>query len=128
MAVTTVFTPTFSSLGQNQRYSPKRVAISPSRTRWRAPTKSPPKRRQQTQSPNRQQTKRSVEMKKEKKVWKEGEYPGDNKIITPRRTLVKNVKKRIDDRTAAKAWTPTVTEILADVIQNKQWEDALEVN
>lgn len=124
MAVTAVFNPTFSSLGQNQRYSPKRAATAPSHPRW----SSPPKRRQQTQSPNRQHTKLMVETKKEKKVWKEGEFPGDNKIIAPRRMLVKNVKKRIDDRTAAKAWTPTVTETLADVIQNKQWEDALEVN
>lgn len=63
-----------------------------------------------------------------KKHWKEDEFPGFTEgSVPPRRSPIKNVKKKLDDRAEAKAWVPTVTETLADKIQKKLWEDALEV-
>ena len=38
------------------------------------------------------------------------------------------MKKKLDDRIAAKAWVSTVTETLVDKIQKRQWEAALEVS
>ncbi|KAK8948543.1 Pentatricopeptide repeat-containing protein [Platanthera zijinensis] len=61
--------------------------------------------------------------------WKAGEFPGvsgDSITGSPRRPI-KNVKKKMVARAAAKAWACTVTEALADRIQKKQWEQALEV-
>ncbi|OAY62578.1 Pentatricopeptide repeat-containing protein, chloroplastic [Ananas comosus] len=65
-----------------------------------------------------------------KRHWKEGEFPGASEGSAPRpppRTPIKNLKKKADDRAAAAAWACTVTEALADRIQKRQWEDALEV-
>ncbi|KAL0927348.1 hypothetical protein M5K25_001512 [Dendrobium thyrsiflorum] len=64
-----------------------------------------------------------------KRHWKEGEFPGvsESSIAGFSRTPIKNVKKKIDDRAAAKAWACTVTEALSDRIQKKQWQEALEV-
>ncbi|KAJ0980003.1 hypothetical protein J5N97_015477 [Dioscorea zingiberensis] len=64
-----------------------------------------------------------------KRHWKEGEFPGvaDESILGSRRPPIKNIKKKLDDRTAAKGWVSTVTETLVDKIQKRQWEAALEV-
>ncbi|RZR76559.1 hypothetical protein BHM03_00001415 [Ensete ventricosum] len=64
-----------------------------------------------------------------KRHWKEGEFPGisESSISRQPRTPIKNLKKKADDRAAAKAWACTVTEALADRIQKKQWQEALEV-
>ncbi|XP_068659865.1 pentatricopeptide repeat-containing protein At3g06430, chloroplastic [Aristolochia californica] len=64
-----------------------------------------------------------------KRLWKEGEFPGvsETSLSRPRKSPIKNIKKKIDDRNAAKAWVPTVTETLTDKIEKKQWEVALEV-
>ncbi|XP_010914763.1 pentatricopeptide repeat-containing protein At3g06430, chloroplastic [Elaeis guineensis] len=64
-----------------------------------------------------------------KRHWKEGEFPGVSEaaVSKPPRTPIKNVKKKVDDRAAAKAWVSTVTEALAEKIQKKQWQEALEV-
>jgi len=65
----------------------------------------------------------------EKRHWKAGEFPGtaappDSKAS---RTPLKNVKKRLDARADAKAWACTVTEALADCINSKSWQEALQV-
>ncbi|THU55965.1 hypothetical protein C4D60_Mb11t12250 [Musa balbisiana] len=64
-----------------------------------------------------------------KRHWKEGEFPGISESSVSRRprTPIKNLKKKADDRATAKAWACTVTEALADRIQKKQWQEALEV-
>ncbi|KAK3445609.1 hypothetical protein EUGRSUZ_A01491 [Eucalyptus grandis] len=70
-----------------------------------------------------------------KRHWKEGEYPGisENSRAAAaaangrRRPPLKNVKKRLDRRSDAKAWACTVTEALSDRILKKQWAEALEV-
>ncbi|XP_039117922.1 pentatricopeptide repeat-containing protein At3g06430, chloroplastic-like [Dioscorea cayenensis subsp. rotundata] len=64
-----------------------------------------------------------------KRHWKEGEFPGvtDESILGSPRPPIKNLKKKLDDRNAAKAWVSTVTETLVDKIQKRQWEAALEV-
>ncbi|PKA48163.1 Pentatricopeptide repeat-containing protein [Apostasia shenzhenica] len=64
-----------------------------------------------------------------KRHWSVGEFPGksDISILRSQRPPIKNVKKKVDRRAAAKAWVCTVTEALADKIQKKQWEQALEV-
>ncbi|KAK9136567.1 hypothetical protein Sjap_007161 [Stephania japonica] len=61
-----------------------------------------------------------------KRHWKDGEFPGTLESA-PRRNPIKNLKKKIDNKNKAKAWVNTVTEALADRIQKKQWEEALEV-
>ncbi|XXG74021.1 hypothetical protein AAC387_Pa07g2845 [Persea americana] len=65
------------------------------------------------------------------RLWKVGEHPGvsdaSHSRSLPRSTPLKNVKKKIDDRNAAKGWASTVTEALSEKIQKKQWEAALEV-
>ncbi|XP_077219130.1 tetratricopeptide repeat (TPR)-like superfamily protein [Tasmannia lanceolata] len=62
-----------------------------------------------------------------KRHWKEGEFPGISDASVRKRTPLKNVKKKMDDKREAKAWTSTVTETLSQAIQKKQWEHALEV-
>ncbi|XP_010270963.1 PREDICTED: pentatricopeptide repeat-containing protein At3g06430, chloroplastic [Nelumbo nucifera] len=65
-----------------------------------------------------------------KRHWKEGEFPGISDASFPsssNRTPLKNVKKKMDNKNKAKAWANTVTEALADRIQKKLWEDALQV-
>ncbi|XP_031486748.1 pentatricopeptide repeat-containing protein At3g06430, chloroplastic [Nymphaea colorata] len=64
-----------------------------------------------------------------KRLWKEGLYPGtsDSSVASPTRTPIKNHKKKMDDKKAAKAWVPTVTECLAERIAKMQWQEALEV-
>ncbi|KAJ8630912.1 hypothetical protein MRB53_024235 [Persea americana] len=65
------------------------------------------------------------------RLWKVGEHPGvsdaSHSRSLPRSTPLKNVKKKIDDRNAAKGWASTVTEALSEKIQKKQWEAALEI-
>ncbi|XXG74090.1 hypothetical protein AAC387_Pa07g2899 [Persea americana] len=65
------------------------------------------------------------------RLWKVGEHPGvsdaSHSRSSPRSTPLKNVKKKIDDKNAAKGWASTVTEALSEKIQKKQWEAALEV-
>ncbi|GKA30269.1 pentatricopeptide repeat-containing protein [Tanacetum coccineum] len=67
---------------------------------------------------------------KKKKIWKQGEYPGDvsgsgrNKN---RRTPIKNIKKKLDRKNNLNAWVSTVTESLSDSIETKQWQRALQV-
>ncbi|XP_058075913.1 pentatricopeptide repeat-containing protein At3g06430, chloroplastic [Magnolia sinica] len=64
-----------------------------------------------------------------KRHWKEGEFPGISETSLPHspRSPIKNLKKKMDNKKAAKAWVSTVTETLAEKIEKKQWEDALEV-
>ncbi|XP_043724450.1 pentatricopeptide repeat-containing protein At3g06430, chloroplastic [Telopea speciosissima] len=64
-----------------------------------------------------------------KRLWKTGEFPGisDASVLNPSRTPIKNVKKKVDKKNNAKAWVNTVTEALAERIQKKQWEGALQV-
>ncbi|OWM63251.1 pentatricopeptide repeat-containing protein At3g06430, chloroplastic [Punica granatum] len=62
--------------------------------------------------------------------WKEGEFPGISETSVPgtsRKAPLKNVKKKLDRKSSAKAWVNTVTEALADRISKKQWQEALEV-
>ncbi|XP_072996461.1 pentatricopeptide repeat-containing protein At3g06430, chloroplastic [Typha latifolia] len=67
--------------------------------------------------------------KPKKRHWKEGEFPGvtEGSVSRTPKTPIKNMKKKADDKAAAKAWTSTVTEALVEKIQKKQWEEALEV-
>lgn len=66
--------------------------------------------------------------REKKKHWKEGEFPGDTEGSSRRSSSpIKNLKKKADAREEAKAWVPTVTETLADKVQKRQWEEALEV-
>lgn len=63
-----------------------------------------------------------------KRHWKKGEYPGMSENTKPsRRTPIKNIKKKLDHKNKAKAWVCTVTETLSDLIQKKNWLEALEV-
>lgn len=63
-----------------------------------------------------------------KRIWKEGEFPGITEPVNPRRTPMKNVKKKLDRRSKANGWANTVTETLSDLIAKKQWIQALEVS
>ncbi|XP_020274854.1 pentatricopeptide repeat-containing protein At3g06430, chloroplastic [Asparagus officinalis] len=97
-------------------HPPSRSSSSTSRSRTLTPKRSSPSPPQPPPATPR------------KKHWKEGEFPGVSEGALPsRRGPIKNVKKKIEDRAEAKAWVPTVTETLADKIQRKQWQDALEV-
>ncbi|CAE5966346.1 unnamed protein product [Arabidopsis arenosa] len=62
-----------------------------------------------------------------KRLWKDGEFPGITEPVNPRRTPIKNVKKKLDRRSKANGWANTVTETLSDLIAKKQWLQALEV-
>ncbi|KAG6594038.1 Pentatricopeptide repeat-containing protein, chloroplastic, partial [Cucurbita argyrosperma subsp. sororia] len=59
--------------------------------------------------------------------WKQGEFPGITQTSAPKKTPLKNVKKKLDRENHAKAWANTVTEALSDHIANKRWLPALEV-
>lgn len=59
-----------------------------------------------------------------------GEYPARPHApinSNPKRTPIKNIKKKVDRKNNAKAWVNTVTESLSEAIQNKQWIRALQV-
>lgn len=66
-----------------------------------------------------------------KKIWKQGEYPGDvsgsDRSKSSRRTPIKNIKKKMDRKKNLNAWVSTVTEALSDSIETKQWQRALQV-
>nr|POE69404.1 pentatricopeptide repeat-containing protein, chloroplastic [Quercus suber] len=66
-----------------------------------------------------------------KKHWKQGEFPGFSETsvygTSKRKTPLKNVKKKLDRKNNAKAWANTVTETLSELIQKKQWLQALQV-
>lgn len=65
-----------------------------------------------------------------KRHWKEGEFPGISQTFIPgnsKKTPIKNLKKKLDRKNNAKAWANTVTEALSELIQKKQWLQALEV-
>ncbi|XP_047950328.1 pentatricopeptide repeat-containing protein At3g06430, chloroplastic [Salvia hispanica] len=66
-----------------------------------------------------------------KKHWKAGEYPAQIQTSTTqlpkRRSPIKNIKKKLDNKNNAKAWVNTVTESLSDAIDKKQWLRALQV-
>ncbi|OAY56216.1 pentatricopeptide repeat-containing protein At3g06430, chloroplastic isoform X2 [Manihot esculenta] len=62
-----------------------------------------------------------------KKHWKQGEFPGTTESFVPRRTPLKNIKKKLDRKNNARAWVNTVTEALSDRILKKHWSQALEV-
>jgi hypothetical protein len=65
-----------------------------------------------------------------KRHWKEGEFPGISQTFIPgtsKKTPIKNLKKKVDRKQNAKAWANTVTEALSELIQKKQWVQALEV-
>lgn len=66
-----------------------------------------------------------------KRHWKEGEFPGISETAltgTNRKAPLKNVKKKLDRKSSAKAWVNTVTEALAERVSKKQWREALEVS
>lgn len=62
-----------------------------------------------------------------KKHWKQGEFPGVSESSAPRRTPLKNIKKKLDRKEKAKAWVNTVTEEFSTSIEKKQWLRALQV-
>ncbi|KAL4590672.1 hypothetical protein LXL04_003612 [Taraxacum kok-saghyz] len=74
----------------------------------------------------------SVAAPKKKKLWKQGEYPGDVAGTSSfdrnkRRTPNKNIKKKADRKDNLNSWVNTVTEAFTESINNKQWLRALEV-
>ncbi|KAJ8766375.1 hypothetical protein K2173_022434 [Erythroxylum novogranatense] len=69
----------------------------------------------------------SSSSQKQQRHWKQGQYPGITEISRPKRAPIKNLKKKLDRKSDAKAWANTVTEALSDSIQKKQWSQALEV-
>lgn len=65
-----------------------------------------------------------------KRHWKKGEFPGISETFIPgtsKNKPIKNLKKKADRKNNAKAWANTVTEALSELIQKKQWHQALEV-
>ncbi|PNT16681.1 hypothetical protein POPTR_010G153900v4 [Populus trichocarpa] len=62
-----------------------------------------------------------------KKHWKQGEFPGFTDASRPRRTAIKNIKKKLDRKSKAKAWVNTVAEALTDCVLKKQWLQAIQV-
>nr|XP_043606436.1 pentatricopeptide repeat-containing protein At3g06430, chloroplastic [Erigeron canadensis] len=74
---------------------------------------------------------RSVAEPKKKKLWKQGEYPGDVSVNernnNKRRSPIKNIKKKMDRRDNLNPWVSTVTEALSDSIETKNWLRALQV-
>ncbi|XP_071706796.1 pentatricopeptide repeat-containing protein At3g06430, chloroplastic-like [Rutidosis leptorrhynchoides] len=69
---------------------------------------------------------------KRKKLWKQGEYPGDVSTNSgdrnnKKRTPIKNIKKKLDRKSNLNPWVSTVTEALSDSIEAKQWLRALQV-
>lgn len=74
----------------------------------------------------------SVAAPKKKKLWKQGEYPGDVAGTSSfdrnkRRSPSKTIKKQPDRKNDLNTGVITVTEALSDSINNKQWLRALEV-
>ncbi|CAH1453243.1 unnamed protein product [Lactuca virosa] len=74
----------------------------------------------------------SVAAPKKKKLWKQGEYPGDVAGTSSfdrnkRRSPTKTIKKQPDRKNDLNTGVITVTEALSDSINNKQWLRALEV-
>ncbi|KVH24770.1 pentatricopeptide repeat-containing protein At3g06430, chloroplastic [Cynara cardunculus var. scolymus] len=74
----------------------------------------------------------SVAAPKKKKIWRQGEYPGNvpensSFDMKKRRTPIKNIKKKLDRKDNLNPWVKTVTEALSDSINTKQWLRALEV-
>ncbi|WOL15768.1 hypothetical protein Cni_G24549 [Canna indica] len=115
--------PRRSSVGAPPR--PRlRPSSSPPRPRSRPSSSPPPSIATLPRPPSRPAT------PPKKRHWKEGEFPGVSESAASSRrprTPIKNIKKKIDDRAAAKAWACTVTEALSDRIHKKQWREALEV-
>ncbi|KAL3829303.1 hypothetical protein ACJIZ3_018105 [Penstemon smallii] len=73
-----------------------------------------------------------------KKHWKVGEYPGisetsiskfsnNDNFNKKKRTPIKNIKKKLDNKEKSTAWVNTVTEALSEAIEKKQWLRALQV-
>ncbi|WCJ23215.1 Tetratricopeptide repeat (TPR)-like superfamily protein [Euphorbia peplus] len=62
-----------------------------------------------------------------KKHWKQGEFPGITQVSAPKRSPIKNIKKKLDRKLNSTAWVCTVTETLSDSILKKQWLHALQV-
>ncbi|MQL74516.1 hypothetical protein Taro_006878 [Colocasia esculenta] len=91
--------------------------------------RSQPKRRPVAPPAPRQPQQQKPPAAAKKRHWKAGEFYGvsEGSLAVPPRTPLKNVKKKLDDREAAKAWACTVTEALAEKIQKKDWMGALEV-
>uniref|UniRef100_A0A0A9DZA8 Pentacotripeptide-repeat region of PRORP domain-containing protein n=1 Tax=Arundo donax TaxID=35708 RepID=A0A0A9DZA8_ARUDO len=84
---------------------------------------APPQGKRRPSEPSRSQ------VSDRKRHWKAGEFPETAAGPSSRapRTPLKNVKKRLDARADAKAWACTVTEALADRINSKNWQEALQV-
>ncbi|KAI3825492.1 hypothetical protein L1987_06982 [Smallanthus sonchifolius] len=75
---------------------------------------------------------RSVAAPTKKKLWKQGEYPGDvsgNSSFdrNKKRTPIKNIKKKLDRKNNLNPWVNTVTQALSGSIDAKQWLRALEI-
>ncbi|KAJ0540271.1 putative tetratricopeptide-like helical domain superfamily [Helianthus annuus] len=70
-----------------------------------------------------------AEPMKKKKVWKQGEYPGDVSSFdrNQRRTPIKNIKKKLDRKSNLNPWVNTVTQALSEAIDTKHWLTALEI-
>ncbi|XP_042407913.1 pentatricopeptide repeat-containing protein At3g06430, chloroplastic-like [Zingiber officinale] len=100
-----------------------------------APARSPPNNRHWKEGPSYSssstlpRSSAPASSPPKKRHWKEGEFPGASESFPSRRPRmpIKNIKKKMDDRAAAKAWVCTVTEALADRIQKRQWQEALKV-
>ncbi|GAB2281885.1 hypothetical protein Dimus_016448 [Dionaea muscipula] len=82
-------------------------------------------------SPSSSRTDSVSEPTRKRRIWKEGEFPGTTEHSSfpgiSKRLPRKNVKKKLERKEKAKAWVSTVTESLSDLIQKKQWSQALEV-
>ncbi|KAI7755421.1 hypothetical protein M8C21_027728, partial [Ambrosia artemisiifolia] len=66
---------------------------------------------------------------KKKKIWKQGEYPGDvsSTFDSKRRTPIKNIKKKLDRKANLNPWVNTVTQALSQAIETKHWLTALQI-
>lgn len=98
------------------------------RTTERPPPNPPPSRNAAGGEPEGNS---SGSSRNRQRHWKAGEFPGaaesQSQSGRTRRGPIKNVKKRLDARAEAKAWACTVTEALADRINAKNWQEALQV-
>ncbi|XP_031098569.1 pentatricopeptide repeat-containing protein At3g06430, chloroplastic [Ipomoea triloba] len=74
-------------------------------------------------------TSSSAVVSPKKRHWKQGEFPAGIQTSDSdrKRTPIKNIKKKLNKRSKAKAWANTVTEELSDCIHYKQWFQALQV-
>ncbi|KAG0497931.1 hypothetical protein HPP92_002622 [Vanilla planifolia] len=124
------FPPSPSKAGFSSTVRPSRVFFCSFRPRIRRRSStSSPSSRSTSSPPKKAPSVDSPPPPPKKRHWKAGEFPGtsESSIAGSPRPPIKNVKKKIDDRAAAKAWACTVTEAFSDRVEKKQWEQALDV-